>query len=185
MRYILAHAPRQRLFHLAVVGIVLIISSGLVGCSDAPTSVEKPGGLRGATTVQLPGITATQCQYGGEYPDCKPKPIDGGGTTSPVAPASGGGGGGSEPPPDSTADKPCATRDSILNSPAVQAGFTDLWSKSNPDAEMSQRYEKGGWIIRDATGRYTVQPFPDAWTLGPALRARRESLRCDSVHSSR
>lgn len=169
MQQVFVHVPQRRLeFRRLLVAALIGAGSGFAACSEAPTSPENPGGLRGATAVQLPGITATACQYGGEYPDCKPKPIDGGGTTTPVAPAAGGAGGGvTQPPPDSTADRPCSTRDSVLNSPAVQAGFKDLWARSNSGGTMSQRYERGGWVIRDSQGGYSIQSFPDSWTTGP------------------
>lgn len=94
---------------------------------------------------------------GGPY---EPPPDDGGG---------GGGGGGDPGGEDPGGDdpyppEPCDTGDPVVDSPEVQQGFADLWSRSNPDAEMQDRLERGGWIIQGPAG-YSVQPFPESWTL--------------------
>jgi hypothetical protein len=87
-------------------GLVLCLAGAafqLAGCSDTPTGGESgsrdPRGPRYVDSFQLEGVDATACQYGGEYPNCKPKPIDDGSagvaptpSSDPAAPGSGGAG---------------------------------------------------------------------------------------------
>jgi hypothetical protein len=78
----------------------------MAACSESPTDA-RAGAVRFATDptpFQLPGITATECQWGGEYPNCKPQPTTGGDagvaptpSSDPAAASSGGGDGGSTP----------------------------------------------------------------------------------------
>jgi hypothetical protein len=74
----------------------------------------------------------------------------GGGTTDPGSGTGGGFVPPTEPPP--PADT-CHTDDPTLNDPVVQAGFTDLWTRSDPLAESQwERREQGAWIVQTAAG---------------------------------
>ena len=69
---------------------------------------------------------------------------------------SGGGGdpGGDEPlPPD-----PCATGDPVIDSEQVQDALQSLWTQSDPGANLAQRREQAGWIVRSSSG-YSVVRF--------------------------
>jgi hypothetical protein len=122
-----------------------------------------------STTFTLETIEVTACQYGGIYPDCKSPAPSGGtvGPTSPSAPSgpSGGpassGGGSSTIPPDTAKRAACKTGNDIIDSPAVQAAFRQIWLNSNPAATNTwDRREQGGWIVPSGNG-YTFQSFTD------------------------
>jgi len=92
---------------LTIGGIALVV---VAACSDSVTGNDsrQPGPRMSGTEFQLEGVTATECQYGGEYPNCKPAPTTAGDagvaptpSSDPAAPANGGG--GTSPPSDSTA----------------------------------------------------------------------------------
>jgi hypothetical protein len=76
------------------------------------------------------------------------------GCTGPGSPRSSPGD-GDDPPPSDT----CQTGDPALDSPGVQKGLKDLWTRSNPDAPQSQRLEQGGWIVQESDGSYRMAPF--------------------------
>ncbi|HSU15615.1 hypothetical protein [Longimicrobium sp.] len=145
---------------------------GLAACSDAVTNpVVRPGGPSAATEVTLSELDVTTCQYGGEYPNCKPKPVDGGSagvaptpSSDPAAPSSGGSG-GTNPPPDTA--QPCHTGYAMLDDPKVQRRMRELFARSNPDSAMSRRREQGGWLVRLADGTFDVTPFPADWPSDP------------------
>lgn len=136
------------------------------------------GGTDGGISLQacpegnvcLEPIDVKACQYRGTWPNCKP-PLAGD-----IPPCYDGGGcGGGDPiptggtgpiceecfPPE---EPPCATSDSVVNAPAVQNGFKEIWDRSNADAEIAQRREVGGFVIRDPLLGYTFQPFPESWS---------------------
>jgi hypothetical protein len=73
------------------------------------------------------------------------------------------GGGGSTPCStcSPTAPKPCQTGDSTIDDPAVQIGYRNLWAASNVDANLAQRTERGGWIVRTPTGNFQVEEWTD------------------------
>jgi hypothetical protein len=136
-------------------------------CADGITAPREVGRRAGVEIYMLPELEVPTCKYGGDYPACQTGPSpEGTGIDPGEEPYTPEGGGGEMPPPDSTDEKPCNTSDPVLNSQTVQTGFEDLWSRSNPDAEMSQRLEKAGFIIQTASG-FVLQPFPDSWTIGP------------------
>jgi hypothetical protein len=74
----------------------------------------------------------------------------------------GGGGGGTQPPPSASPDTACKTESPVLNDPAVQAGFKDLWNQSGYELEQQDRREAGAWIIRDANGSHRLSYLADA-----------------------
>ncbi|HSU14818.1 hypothetical protein [Longimicrobium sp.] len=83
------------------------------------------------TEFQLEGVTATECQYGGEYPNCKPAPTTSGDAgvaptpgSDPAAPASGGG--GTSPPPDSTKTTCDPTTDPNCEQPLTKTDSTTI-----------------------------------------------------------
>lgn len=129
--------------------------SALLGSRDPQKAMAAP---TSSTKTCMGGYISDGnggCIYAPESPS--------GGYTYPYPPSSddpGIRGGGAEPT--DTAD--CATGDPIIDSPAVQAGFEDIWKRSNPEAPMSQRIERGGWVIRTATG-YAFQAWPDVWSI--------------------
>jgi hypothetical protein len=77
----------------------------------------------------------------------------------------GGGGstGGGDPLHPADAADPCNTGYPVIDSPEVQQGLDQIWKASNPDADLADRREKGGWIVATSTG-YTFQAFPDSWS---------------------
>jgi len=86
---------------------------------------------------------------GGSGDDCDPTAID--------QPA------GCEEPVDES--EPCETGDEIIDDPAIQESFSNLWESSNfgsddnPNPE-NQRIEKGGFIVPAAGGGHIFQPMP-------------------------
>lgn len=119
-------------------------------------------------TVCLDELEVKACQWRGTWPNCKP-PL-----SSDIPPCYDGGGcGGGDPIPtggtgpvceDCFPDEepPCRTGDPVLDDPAVQDGFSDLWEASNPDAsDPNARQERGGWIVREPTGALKVVAFSD------------------------
>lgn len=148
-----------------VCAVVPLAAAFIAGaCTDGPTQ-SSPDGRKNEPLYQVPGVATETCQNGGVYPECSSSDSNTGGDPTPVVPASGGSSDGTTSTDSTQTNKPCNTGDPVLDDPQVQAGFQDLWARSNPDAEMSQRLEKGGWIMQTATG-YTIQPFPDDWTIG-------------------
>jgi len=61
--------------------------------------------------------------------------------------------------------EPCETGDEIIDDPAIQEAFSNLWESSNfgsddnPNPE-SERIEKGGFIVPAAGGGHVFQPMP-------------------------
>jgi hypothetical protein len=107
-----------------------------------------------AATVLAPiKVIACPAGYTGDYPDCK-KPIDGGGLTHAGTPIPPSGGGASEPPPPA-----CQTGNPIVDTPAVQTGFKNLWKESNTDDVLFRRSEHFGWIVY-RNGSYYVYEWP-------------------------
>lgn len=127
----------------------------------------------------IDGLAVNACQNGEEWPDCEDEGGSGDNTTPVYTPpaygggdpsgGSGGGGGNGSTPEGDDPDpgEPCNTGNPVVDSPAVQSGFDQLWSASNADApQQADRRERGGWIVRTLNG-YAVQPFPEAWAIGP------------------
>lgn len=93
-----------------------------------------------------------------------------------VAYGCGGGGGpgpvpepcdGDNPPDYCSEPEPCDTDDEVIDDPAIQEAFSDLWESSNFGSAdntnpESERIEKGGFIVPGAGGGYVFQPMPDA-----------------------
>jgi len=52
--------------------------------------------------------------------------------------------------------EPCNLGNAFLDDPQVNAGFQSLWDASNFSANLAQRREQFGWVIRTATG-YRIQ----------------------------
>jgi hypothetical protein len=76
-------------------------------------------------------------------------------------------GGGYDPgtPPES--EGPCPPEFTVLNDPDVQAGFADLWQRSNADAPMKDRREQGGFLVNHGDGTFGLVPFPPEWASDP------------------
>lgn len=55
----------------------------------------------------------------------------------------------------------------MIDSPEVQAGFTDLWARSGYGKPMAERREQGGWLMRRLDGSYYMRMFPEDWAAGP------------------
>lgn len=81
----------------------------------------------------------------------------------------GGGGDGSDgdDPDPGTPPPPCQTGIPVIDSPEVQQGFDDLWSRSGFEKPMAERREQGGWLIARGDSTYYIQPFPVEWSSGP------------------
>lgn len=122
---------------------------------------------------RLAEVTVIACQGGGMYPECDALPVEyeqcdwwnpcGSGTPRSGTPAAGPGGGGPPPPTpcwdcEINPDAPCRTNDPIIDSPAVNAIFRDLWSRSNPASPYDQRLEQAAWIVLQ-NGRFTAVPM--------------------------
>lgn len=86
----------------------------------------------------------------------------------------GGGTSGGETPSDpqeTPSDTACNTPDPLVNAVTVQAGFEELWKKSNFEVNgvvqpQSERREQGGFIISTSAG-YVFESFPSDWSYGP------------------
>lgn len=83
----------------------------------------------------------------------------------------GGSGGTPSDPQDTPTDTACNTPDPVVNAVSVQAGFEELWKKSNFEVNgvvqpQSERREQGGFIISTPAG-YAFQSFPSDWNYGP------------------
>jgi len=104
----------------------------IVSCSDAPTdpySRQVGGPAFTGTTLTLNPLDVTACQYGGEYPNCKPATATRGDagvaptpSSDPAAPSSGGA--GTAPSPDSSYSAPSDTTNdfSSRNCPQLLGG---------------------------------------------------------------
>jgi hypothetical protein len=57
------------------------------------------------------------------------------------------------------APEPCNTGDATIDDPAVQIGYRNLWAASNADANLAQRVERGGWIVRTPSGSFQVEEW--------------------------
>jgi hypothetical protein len=82
----------------------------------------------------------------------EPPKLPGGGGYKPPAPT--------EPVPTEPADT-CKTGDPIVDDPQVSTGLQDLWTRSNPDANLAERRETAGWIVQTAAG-YSIVPITTA-----------------------
>jgi hypothetical protein len=159
---------------------VTVAGLALAGCSDAVTDPQlrgTPSHPQYIDSFQLEGIEATGCLYGGEYPNCKPKPIDDG--SAGVAPtpssdpatggSSGGGGGGStdgsdpEPECDPQSDPQCEQPLTDVDKRVIQSvltkfrrpddQFTDPQARDLCSA-MADRFSQiyaAGQVFRGAT----------------------------------
>lgn len=159
----------RKLRLLGFAGLALLALAALIGaaaCSETPSGPFAHAGPSFATYFQLPGLEATACQYGGEYPDCKHAPIDWGWDpnfpppqpTGTTATGTGGSGDPNQPPPPDTARKdttkpPCNTPAPALNDSGVQAGLAKLWQESNYLApRIGDRKERMGWLVHTDNG---------------------------------
>jgi hypothetical protein len=176
MRRIFTHRPQRRWVVPLRLAAAAVALATIAACADTPTGprgLGPDGRPLAGTTIQLPGIGTTVCQYGGEYPDCKSAPIDDGydpnapQTPPPSTSGTGDGGGGtstSDPPPDTTqkdtTKNPCNTSDPILNSPDFATGAQSLWAQSNygPSTPQADRREQYSWIVQTSTG-YSFVPI--------------------------
>jgi len=100
---------------MLLVGMAVAFAAGCSdGITDVPPQADRPPS---ATEFQLPGIEATACQNGGEYPDCK-DPLDPGSDPVPAPPppstAVGGSSGGTS----------TGTTDAFAQGPAAWIGCT-------------------------------------------------------------
>jgi hypothetical protein len=162
----------QRIFEkFGFVGLCL--AGALVGaCSDAPTVPRaRPGGPETAT--QLTGITATACQYGGEYPDCDPKPVDpDGGGVDPLAPAGGGSGGTSSSTCNPTTDPKCEQELTSQDSALLTIVLT--------------QYVRPDTAIRDTTIRrecsQMVAKFRERMAAGKVFRGAYDTQGTNDAH---
>jgi hypothetical protein len=127
-----------------------VLVAAIAACSDAVTNPgatpSRPSFVDG---FQLETVAVTTCQYGGEYPNCKPKPPEPGGTTPTTSPAtggaSGGGGGGgtgdNSQPPDSTQTTCDPRNDPDCEQPLTSTDSTTILNAINnfvrSDAEIA------------------------------------------------
>jgi hypothetical protein len=116
---------RGKIFSRRCAGGVLLLTMATTfaaACSDGITNAPRADRPPTTTTeFQLPGLEATACQNGGEYPDCK-DPLDAGGDPTTELPP---------PPPPSTAvggdgggGTPTGTDDAFAQGPATWIGCT-------------------------------------------------------------
>jgi hypothetical protein len=161
--------PRTAGLTCAVVGTII-----LAGCTDGPTQPQ----LREPSGHVLHSGEDPYCGFGG-WGDCTLEPITSAPGDGCVSPATqidycqggstgntgdtgtwGGTGGtttggatGNPPPPEDTIPKDsCRTGSPVFDDPTFRAGLADLWQKSNADANLAQRKEQFGWVVRTATG---------------------------------
>lgn len=57
----------------------------------------------------------------------------------------------------------CALHNTVTRNPDMLRVFLQLWHDSKPDSAISQRTEKGGWIIINEKKEYQFIPFPSKW----------------------
>jgi hypothetical protein len=150
--------------------LVLLLAGA---CTDGPTSPHPRAGEAGpSSTIALPPVGVTVCQFGGTYPYCwdepnPPPPEPDPSCYNPWACNGGGSGGGGDggdggdgtappPPPTTEPTDTCKTGDKIVDDPQVSKGLALLWQQSNPDANLYQRAEKAGWIVESPTGRFSI-----------------------------
>jgi hypothetical protein len=107
------------------------------------------GGAGGGECMESVGVNDPEAMRIATAGGCTGTGGGGGGT--PV------GGGTTSPPPES--GDTCRTGNEILDSPDVQAGLRDIWTRSNPSAPQSSRLEQGGWIVQRPDGTFGMAAF--------------------------
>ena len=139
---------RNRGLWVAVAGVLVAV---LAACADGVTDAGRggPSGPSFVDSFELETVAVTTCQYGGEYPNCKPKPPESGGTTPSTSPATGGsdgggggGGTGDNPePPDSTQNTCDPRNDPNCERPLTSTDSTTILNAINnfvrSDAEIA------------------------------------------------
>jgi hypothetical protein len=100
--------------------------------------------ISSAAPAALDGAAIASCPIGGDPPG------------GPADEDDGGGGGGPPPLPEVPTDT-CNTGDPVLDDVGVFGGFAKLWRMSTTEG-----VERGGWIVRDASGRHTLVYFQAA-----------------------
>lgn len=130
------------------------------------------------STCTLQNLYVSACSWGGIWPNCYNRPESNTALQcGAMDPACGGWGGGEDPwnwdggggtdpypPPEDTAKRPCHTGYEVLDDSVVQAKFMEAWETSGYDTRpLSDRIERGGWVIKTAEHTYTVEAFPATW----------------------
>jgi hypothetical protein len=153
------------------------LSTGLMGCPRGPggENCYTLPPVSGGPTIPAcdPWMDANWCKgdqcimgvpalNGPEFSGIASCPIGGGPIGGPGGPGTGGPGTGGptvpKPPLPEVPGDTCNTGDPVVDDPSVSSGLQNLWAQSNPDANLWQRVEKAGWIVRTATG-YSVIPI--------------------------
>ncbi len=179
-----------RRFLLALIGVVLVTACSDIPTGSLPptadldpTSVPHLNEAEGCVSdgfCILPPFTggcdpwtsldwcAGECE---ESAPGSPEVVGAEGCSDPGEPGPGGGGPAPPPPGCPTWDPycenqppsadTCNTGDPVIDSPAVQGGFAELWAQSNPDQPMENRVERGGWMVPDGAGGYRIEPFQE------------------------
>lgn len=156
---------QSRLRHyLSALALLLLVAA----CADAPTSPTATVGVGPREGVWIPPEPG-ECDPYQDVNWCEDDPDDGTCATSDsiggpegyvgiqACPSPRGGGGSSSPPP--TYPDTCKTGNAVIDDPAVEAGLTDLWKKSNIDSAQEKRLEHAAWIIRNADGSHRLMAF--------------------------
>lgn len=83
-----------------------------------------------------------------------------------------GGGGDTPPPPPDWQDpgRICRTSNTELNSIAQASIFYTVWWASNPRADLLDRQEIAGWIVKTSDGRYVLKVWPYQGTVCGILK---------------
>jgi hypothetical protein len=154
------------------------LSTGLMGCP------RGPGGENCYTLPPVSGgptipacdawMDANWCKgdqcimgvpavNGPEFSGIASCPIGGGPIGGPDGPGTGGPGTGGptepKPPLPEVPGDTCNTQHPVIDDPAVQAGFQDLWAKSGSSKAQTQRLEHAAWIVQNPDGSHRIEPF--------------------------
>jgi hypothetical protein len=151
--------------------LALMLVNIAASCADYPTSTRTSAVASGPSENVYVPREPGECDPWLDASWCERDPSDGdcmtsfSGTDSPSGYAGAEGcdgpgdpGGGGNPTPDAEPSDTCNTGDAIIDDPEVSKGLRDLWSRSNPDANLYQRRETAGWIVQTAAG-YSIVPI--------------------------
>jgi hypothetical protein len=158
-----------------ISALALLLSAA---CADAPTSpVATSDSVGPSEHAWIPGDG--ECDPWQDLSWCDDPGDPGDGTCVTSEPGGGedteehvgsegcGTGGGGTTAPSPTESDTCKTGNTVIDDPAVEAGFKELWRKSGVDQPQAQRMEHAAWIIRNADGTHSVQQITSYYAQGP------------------
>jgi hypothetical protein len=148
-------------------GLIFLALLVLSACSDSPVEPEPSAenAVASRSGAWIPGdpgecdpyLDANWCKDSGICEMSGPTPPDD--SLSVQSCPGGGTGGGGTAPPAPPAPDTCKTSNPLVDDPAVQAGFKDLWTRSRISEPQAQRLETVAWIIRSPDGTLSLANF--------------------------